>query len=325
MIDTLYLLKFEPILKEKIWGGDKISKLQDRKDNKMYGESWEISDLDEDISIVKNGILKGKDLNELIRLFKGDLLGEKVYQKFGDKFPLLLKFIDAEDDLSIQVHPNDALAKRKYNTTGKTEMWYVLEAEEGAQLICGWKDGMNKQKYEKALSDNTIEACLNYVEAKKGDCYFIPAGTVHSIGKGLLIVEVQQSSDITYRIHDFDRIDKDGNKRALQLEDAVDAIDFKSGEYKIHYTEEKGKSNRLVESVFFTTNKYNLAKPKRLNYDKVDSFVSYICLKGSARIFYTASDFIDIKKGETVLKPRLISELNILPNGEGVQFLESYV
>ena len=326
MNKALYLFKFEPILKEKIWGGHRISELQNRKDDKKYGESWEISDLDEDISLLKNGELKGKTLNELVRLYKGELLGEGIYQKFGNKFPLLLKFIDAEADLSIQVHPNDALAKQRYNTTGKTEMWYIMEADEGAKLVCGWKEGMNKEKYEKALLDKTVESCLNYVYPKKGDCYFISAGTVHSIGKGLLIVEVQQSSDITYRIYDFDRIDKNGNRRDLHLEEAEAAMDFQSGkDCKIDYFEEKENSNLLVKNNFFTTNKLSLSKPKRLDYTFVDSFVSYICVKGAAKIFYNETEFIEIEKGETVLKPRVISEINIVPKQEGLELLESYI
>ena len=224
----LYPLKFDPILKEKIWGGTKLGTVLDKPtgDSENMGESWEISGVEGNISVVSEGDLKGRTLVELINEYKGELIGEHVYEKFGDKFPLLIKFIDANDDLSIQVHPDDELAQKRHNSFGKTEMWYVVDAEEGATLISGFKKQTNKEEYLRIFEEGNLTDILNSEDVVNDDVFFLPAGRVHTIGKGLLIAEIQQTSDITYRIYDFDRVDKNGVGRELHVEEAVDAIDY---------------------------------------------------------------------------------------------------
>lgn len=231
----LYPLKFEPILKDKIWGGEKLKKVLDKPtDSKECGESWELSGVAGDVSIVSEGELKGKSLTELIGTYTGDLLGKKVYSRFGNNFPLLIKFIDANQDLSIQVHPNDAMAKERHNSFGKTEMWYVVDAEPGATLISGFNKPTSKEEYLEYFNSGKLTDLLNKENVENDDVFYLPAGRVHTIGKGLLIAEIQQTSDITYRIYDFDRTDAQGNKRELHVEQALGAIDF--GFYKEYKT-----------------------------------------------------------------------------------------
>src|SRR3972149_1007896 len=196
----LYPLKFKPIFKDKIWGGDKIKTLLNKDFSPLpnCGESWEISGVQDEISVVSNGFLIGNNLQELIEIYMGDLVGDQVYQKYGIEFPLLIKFIDAHDDLSIQVHPNDKLAMQRHNAYGKTEMWYIIDADRGAKLISGFNTEVTKDAYIKHLENNTLNLILNYEEVKAGDVFFMPAGRVHAIGKGILLTEIQQTSDITY-------------------------------------------------------------------------------------------------------------------------------
>ena len=207
-------LKFDPILKDKIWGGEKLMNLLHKESERNdIGESWELSDVEGDTSIVSNGLLKGKDLKQLIQEFKSDLVGEKVYHHFGNKFPLLIKFIDAKEALSIQLHPHDDLAMKRHNSFGKTEMWYVMQADEKANLIVGFQKDVTKEEYLHHLKNKTLTSILNIDEVQKGDVYFIPTGRVHAIGAGVLLAEIQQTSDITYRVYDWDRQDDQGNYR----------------------------------------------------------------------------------------------------------------
>ncbi|MCH7524385.1 MAG: class I mannose-6-phosphate isomerase, partial [Bacteroidetes bacterium] len=223
----LYPLKFQPILKEKIWGGQKLKTLLNKQnDLPNIGESWEISDVDGDTSIVINGELKGKTLKELLELFKGDLIGEKNYKIFGNKFPLLIKFIDAKEDLSIQLHPNDELAAKRHNSFGKTEMWYVMQADVGSNLIIGFNKRITPETYLNYLEEKTLPKILNFDKVKEGDSYFIEVGRVHAIGAGVVLAEIQQTSDITYRVYDWDRVDDEGNSRDLHIDLAIDAIDI---------------------------------------------------------------------------------------------------
>jgi len=226
----LYPLKFKPIFKDKIWGGNKIKTLLNKDFSPLpnCGESWEISGVQDEISVVSNGFLIGNNLQELIEIYMGDLVGDQVYQKYGIEFPLLIKFIDAHDDLSIQVHPNDKLAMQRHNAYGKTEMWYIIDADRGAKLISGFNTEVTKDAYIKHLENNTLNLILNYEEVKAGDVFFMPAGRVHAIGKGILLTEIQQTSDITYRIYDYNRKGTDGKPRELHTSLALDAIDFKS-------------------------------------------------------------------------------------------------
>ena len=227
MKSSLYPLQFEPILKERIWGGEKLKTILNKSiTSKITGESWELSTVEGDVSIVSNGEIKGKTLMELIVETPNELLGTKVHERFGKQFPLLFKYLDAREDLSIQVHPNDKLAKERHNSFGKTEMWYVMQADADSRIIVGFKENSSKEEYLKHLKDNTLVSILDNVKAKAGDIFFLETGTVHAIGAGLVVAEIQQTSDITYRLYDFDRVDAQGNKRELHVDLALDAINY---------------------------------------------------------------------------------------------------
>jgi len=286
-MEGLYPLKFSPIYKDKIWGGDKIKSILDKDFGNLpnCGESWEISGVEENISVVTNGFLAGNSLDELIEVYMGDLVGDKVFEDFGIEFPLLIKFIDANDDLSIQVHPNDEMAKKRHNAFGKTEMWYVIQADKGSKLQVGFNKQVDKDEYLEKLEDNQLTDILNFEEVKAGDVYFIPAGRVHAIGKGILLAEIQQTSDITYRIYDYDRRDKDGNPRELHTDLALDAIDFTLyPEYKTNYQPQINESSELVKCKYFTTNSLEINAVVEKDYNELDSFVIYIYIKGTVKI-----------------------------------------
>lgn len=325
-MNTLYPLKFTPICLEKIWGGNRLKTLLNKKyDTKNCGESWEISGVEGNISVVANGFLRGNDLSELIEIYMGDLVGDKVYEKFGNEFPLLIKFIDAQDDLSIQVHPNDELSKERHNAFGKTEMWYVVDVEEGALINSGFNQPVDREKYIEYLENGNLIDLLKYDEAKIGDVFFIPAGRVHAIGKGSLVAEIQQTSDVTYRIFDYNRKDDKGNLRELHTELALDAIDFSTlDDYKTKYSAEPNKSTEIVSCQYFTTNILEFDKTIEKDYFKTDSFVIYITLEGFFEI-ETEAGTEKVGKGETVLIPASIDLLKIKPLNGKVKLLEVYI
>lgn len=322
----LYPLTFKPILKEIIWGGDEITKfknIQPIKDG--IGESWEISGVPGNLSIVKNGELEGKSLQELVIEHKGDLVGKAVYEKFGDTFPLLIKFIDARDNLSIQVHPDDALAKTRHNSLGKTEMWYIIEAKPNAYLYSGFKDQLTKEKYPETIKDGTFTNHLSKEAVKAGDVFFLPAGRVHAIGAGIFIAEIQQTSNVTYRIYDYDRKDRNGKGRELHTDEAKDAIDFSVQEnYKTNYKAEKNVPVLLESCPYFTTNLFDLDMPFENNYKNLDSFVVYICMEGQADIMDDNGNELTLRKGETILLPATTLRVQIKPR-EHVKFLETFI
>lgn len=322
----LYPLKFEPICLEKIWGGNRLKTLLNKKyDSKNCGESWEISGVEGNISVVANGFLKGNDLSELIEIYMGDLVGDKVYEKFGNEFPLLIKFIDAQDDLSIQVHPNDELSKERHNAFGKTEMWYVLDAANGALINSGFNQPVDKEKYLECLENGNLINLLKYDEAKVGDVFFIPAGRVHAIGKGSMVAEIQQTSDVTYRIFDYNRKDDKGNERELHTEQALDAIDFSYlDDYKTNYKTELNKSVEIVKCEYFTTNIIELNQPVEKDYSLLDSFVIYITLEGDYEI-ETAEGTEKVCKGETILVPASAEQVKLKPKNGKVKLLEVYL
>ena len=246
---TFYPLIFQPIFKERIWGGTKLKEYLNKSfDGNQVGESWELSTVTNDVSVVANGEFAGLNLNELIEKYPTEILGAKSIEKFGLEFPLLFKFLDAKEDLSIQVHPNDELAKQRHNSFGKTEMWYVMQADENARLVVGFKHKTNKKDYLKHLEDKTLVAILNETSVKKGDTFFLETGTVHAIGAGVLIAEIQQTSDITYRLYDWDRVDADGKGRELHNDLAVEAINYEETNTKVPYnnsTKPKCKFSRM--------------------------------------------------------------------------------
>lgn len=322
----MYPLKFEPILKDKIWGGHKLQQLFGKEPNGLpnIGESWELSGYKTDPSVVANGKFSGKTLIELIEEYTSELLGEKVYKQFGENFPLLYKLIDANDDLSIQVHPNDEFAGKRHNSFGKTEMWYVLAAEEEACLIIGFNEDTEKESYVKAVESGDVENLLQKVPVKKGDVFFIPAGLVHAIGKGVLVAEIQQSSDVTYRIYDYKRTDDKGNERELHTEMAVDVIDYTaSTNPKTNYEIVKNETRPLVSCEFFTTNILELDTEIVKDYSTLDSFVSYMCLGGKLQLV-SEGNLVEIQKGETVLIPASLKKLTLKPL-ELSKLLEVYI
>lgn len=308
-----YPLKFTPILKERIWGGDKLVTIFNKEsDKENIGESWEISDVKGDVSVVSKGDLKGKSLKELIEIYKGALVGEKVYKAFGNNFPILIKFIDAKTPLSIQVHPNNELAKERHNSFGKNEMWYVMQADDNAELIVGFSEKVDDKKYVSKLAEGKILDILNSEKIDKGDTYYIPTGRIHAIGAGVLLAEIQQTSDVTYRIYDYNRVDvTTGKERELHTDLALEAIDYKLYDnYKISYKLEENVSNKLVYSPYFNTNIINLKGELTKDYTSLDSFVIYMCVEGSITLELN-QEVSTLNCGATLLIPATIKKINL--------------
>ncbi|MBE7634899.1 type I phosphomannose isomerase catalytic subunit [Tenacibaculum finnmarkense] len=318
------LLRFEPILKSKIWGGQKLKTVLHKKANKKdVGESWEISDVEQDISIVSNAALKGRSLKSLIQEFKEQIVGEKVYLIFGDKFPLLIKFIDAKKTLSLQVHPNDVLAQKRHNSLGKTEMWYIVDADKKAKIIIGFSEETDKKSFLKTVENNDELALLNIDYVKKGDTFLVPSGRVHAIGKGVLLAEIQETSDVTYRISDWGRKDSNGKLRDLHLNLALDAIDYSAkSNYKAEYLKRKNNPSTIVDCKYFTTNYLHLTKNLILNNDDKDSFVIYMCVEGTVFFEYKKQQE-KLRLGETILVPACIK--NVTAITENAKLLEVYI
>ena len=313
---NLYPLKFKPILKSIIWGGSDISKFKNIEPiQEGIGESWEISGVPGDISIIENGALAGISLKTILSEKREKLVGSEVYHKFGNKFPLLIKFIDAQDDLSIQVHPDDKLAGERHNSFGKTEMWYVVKAAPEAFLYTGFEKQITPEEYEKSIEDNSFTDSLKKHMVKEGDVFFLPAGRVHAIGAGCFIAEIQQTSNITYRIYDYNRKDAQGNSRELHTELAKDAIDFKLYDtYKTEYRKELNKPVELVTCPYFTTNLLELNEFTKRDYSQKDSFVIYMCLEGSLNLVDNKGNTLLIERGESLLIPAETNYVEISPN-----------
>ncbi len=326
-MSDLYPLKFKPICLAKIWGGNRLRTLLNKEYGKLpnCGESWEISGVEGNISVVKNGFLAGNNLQELVEIYMGDLLGDEVFKKFGEEFPLLIKFIHAQQDLSIQVHPNNELAKKRHNAYGKTEMWYVVDVEEGGLINSGFNKDISKEKYLEVSKNGKITDLLHYDKVNEGDVFFIPAGRVHAIGKGVLVAEIQQTSDVTYRIFDYNRKDEKGNKRELHTDFALDAIDFSYlDEYKTKYKIKQNHSSEIVSCNYFTTNILKFDRPIEKNYNQLNSFIIYICLEGGFEIEYEGGS-VKVNKGETVLIPANLEAFQLKPLTKDVKTLEVYI
>jgi mannose-6-phosphate isomerase len=324
----LYPLKFQPIYKERIWGGTKLQTLfgKDLGGKGDIGESWELSAVEDNVSVVSNGFLEGNDLQELIEIYMGDLVGEKVFENFGLEFPLLIKLIDANDDLSIQVHPNDEVAKERHDAFGKTEMWVALDDSENPKLITGFNQDTDQDTFLQKLNDNTITELFNFEQVKKGDVFFVPAGRVHAICSGNLIAEIQQTSDITYRIYDYDRKDKEGNGRELHLDLSLDVIDYsKVKDPKVVCAHEENSPVELASCNYFTTNRLIITKPVIRDYYKFDSFVIYICTEGSCQVGEPDGIKEVMKKGDTLLIPAALNSIELKPFSAKVELLEVYI
>ena len=325
-MNELYPLKFKPVFDDRIWGGEKIrSRLGlDFTPLVRCAEAWVLSGCEGKQTIVSEGFLEGNEINELVEVYMDDFVGGKVFETTGDIFPLLIKFIDSRDWLSIQVHPDDELAHKRGLPNGKTEMWYVLDADENAQLIAGFNRKITQKQYLDHLQKKTLPEIMNYEKVHTGDVFFMPAGRVHSLGPGVLLAEIQQTSDTTYRIYDWDRKDDKGNERELHTEQALAAIDFNSySEYKTNYRPRLNETIGLVNCPYFTTNLLELAQPLRKDYTELDSFVVYICLEGGMKI-KCGEKSAGIVKGEVVLIPAMFDVAEIYPDSK-VKFLEVFV
>ena len=323
---TLYPFKFKPIGKETVWGGHRLQTLWNKPfpSYKKIGESWELSAVQGNVSIVSNGFLKGNNLEELIEIYLGELVGEKIYEQFGVEFPLLIKLIDATESLSAQVHPDDATAMERHEAYGKTEMWYVLDAAPEAGLYIGFNRNISANELYERARKGTLEEALHFEKAFPGNVFYIPAGRIHAIGQTVMLVEIQQTSDITYRVYDWGRENNPATARDMHLELAIDVLDYQYREQcKIVYKQEKNKVVPLVNCPYFTTNLLTLDKACHRDFSEKDSFVVYLCLQGTVNLKY-AQGIETISKGETVLVPAAINEFNLIPTAD-TRLLEVYI
>ncbi|MFC2766216.1 MAG: type I phosphomannose isomerase catalytic subunit [Prevotella sp.] len=317
-------IKFKALLKQTIWGGNKIvpfKHLNEQLDN--VGESWEISGVKDNETIVCNGRYEGQSLNAIVKELKGDLVGIENYKRFGDEFPLLIKFIDARSDLSIQVHPTDEIAQKQGKERGKTEMWYIMNSDKDAKLYSGLKKQITPEQYKAMVEDDTICDALAQYKVKEGDVFFLPAGRIHAIGTGCFLAEIQQTSDVTYRIYDYKRKDKDGNYRQLHTKEAAECINYKvEKDYRTEYLPVKNQGVGLVQCPYFTTSVYDLTEPMTIDYSELDSFVILIGMKGEGRITDNEGNETTLNEGETLLLPATTNSIKV----EGsIKFLETYV
>lgn len=318
-------IKFRPILKETIWGGNKIPDLKHLNgfEDRRTGESWEISGLEGSESIVDGGEYDGFSLPCLTDILKEKLVGADNYHRFGNRFPLLVKFIDARQDLSVQVHPDDETARKHGMMNGKNEMWYLLESEPYATLRCGLKEELTPDDIKRKVADGTICGSMALYNVSEGDCFYIPAGRVHSIGAGCLIAEIQQTSDTTYRLYDYNRLDKNGNLRQLHVEKAAECIDYSvKDDYRTQYRMVKNERVPLVECDYFKTSFYDIDRPIRFDYSGLDSFVILVCVKGNGTLTDNEGNVSTLHECETLLVPATTRTLDVKGN---IRLLETYV
>jgi len=322
----LYPMKFQPLFKEKIWGGAKIRDMLglDFSPHSNCGEAWVLSGVPGSQTPVVNGFLQGNELNELVEVYMDDLVGEKVFDRYGNEFPILIKFIDANDYLSIQVHPDDKIASERKIGNGKSEMWYILDADPGAKLFSGFSKEMTREIFLDHLKRKSLEDILNRERVSAGDAFYIPAGRVHALGPGILLAEIQQTSDVTYRIYDWERVNDQGKQRELHTDLALEAIDFRQyASYRSDFKNQVNRATNIVDCPYFTTNMLNFNKSFTKDYTMVDSFVLLVCVGGSAEIHYEQQN-ISLTRGETMLIPAEMETILILPT-PCCEILEVYV
>lgn len=325
-MNKLYPFKFKTIYKDKIWGGKKIKTILGKNFSPLpnCGEAWVLSGVNGNQTLIENGFLSGNELNELVEVYMGDLVGEKVYERFGNEFPILIKFIDANDWLSIQVHPNNELAKKRHKGSGKTEMWYIIDAEKDSELISGFSRKVDKKTYLEHLNNKSLKDILNFEKVKTGDAFYMPSGRVHALGPGIFLAEIQQTSDITYRIYDWDRVDAKGNPRELHTEQALDAIDLNVYDnYKTTYKKKINETANIINSPYFATGIIHINQSLYKDYFKLDSFIIYICVYGSFELQYY-DEKMTVCEGETILIPAEINEVKLIPQIE-TKILEVYI
>ena len=324
-MNMLYPLKFTPLFKDKIWGGNKIRTALGLDFGKLpnCGEAWVLSGVEGNQTQISNGFLAGNELNEVLEIYMDDLVGEAAYETYGTEFPLLIKFIDASDYLSIQVHPDDALAASRGIGNGKTEMWYILDADPGAELISGFNRKADRELFLDFLEKNTLREILNVEKVEKGDAFFIPSGRVHALGPGILLAEIQQTSDTTYRIYDWDRVDDHGKRRELHTQLALDAIDFGFQEsYRTNYPKTRNRTVPLVKCPYFTSSILDFNEPIRKDYSGLDSFVLCVCVDGTTQMHYEQG-MITLTKGEVILLPAIMDGVFLIPE-PNCKILEVY-
>ncbi len=317
-------LKFVPLFKYRIWGGEKLKSVLNKDyDSDAIGESWEISDVPNDETIVEDGQFKGYTLKQLVQEFKGEFLGESVYKQFGEAFPLLIKFIDAKTPLSIQVHPNNEYAKTHHNSFGKNEMWYIMQADQDANIIVGFEKEIDKTQFKQHLEDKTVLDVMHHENVTKGDAFYIPTGRIHAIGAGVMLAEIQQTSDVTYRVYDYDRVDKaTGKTRDLHTDQAIEVLDFNvENSYKTVYNKEVNTSNTLIHSPYFKTNFLPVKGELTKDYTSTDSFVIYMCVSGALSITHAEKEYV-LQTGETMLFPASINQVVLKSNN--AEILEVY-
>ena len=318
------IFRFVPLLKQTLWGGDRIipfKKLNSSLDS--VGESWEVSCVAGHETVVSVGEYAGMSLGELVASLKDKLVGRACYEAFGNEFPLLIKFIDARSQLSIQVHPDDDTARRRGFSRGKTEMWYVMHSEPGAMLYSGLKQPITPEDYERMVDDGTITDVLDRYDVRQGDVFYLPAGRIHSIGAGVFLAEIQETSDVTYRIYDFKRKDKDGHYRQLHTAEARDCIDYNvAGDHRTHYTPRKNEKVELVSCRWFTTSLYDIGETKAIDYSSLDSFVVLIGIAGSGTISVDGSAPEAFHAGDTLLLPAVAGSVSV---SGSLKFLETHI
>ncbi len=322
----LYPLKFKPIYKDKIWGGTRLKSLFNKDFSPLpnCGESWELSGVEENLSVVSNGFLQGNTIKEVIEIYMGEVVGERVFNKYGHDFPLLIKLLDTESYLSIQVHPDDSYALKHHNSLGKTEMWVVLDAKPGAEIITGFNREVNKEVYLEHLNNGKLKEILNVETASPGDVFYLPAGRIHAIGAGITLLEIQQTSDVTYRVYDWDRKDENGNYRELHTDRALEVLDFnKYDQYKTPYTLEENKPSELVKSPFFNTRMMEFNRDREIDYSFLDSFVLLCCIEGNCIINYEGGLEV-LQAGEIALVPAELKNITLTPQGS-CRIVETYI
>lgn len=324
----LYPLLFEPNLHSVVWGGNQLRPYKGLEpSNEPIGESWEVSAVPSSTSIISNGAWKGKDIVSVINELPEAILGKKVNEKYAGKLPLLVKFIDARKDLSIQVHPNDEMAMREHGKMGKTEMWYVIKADEGAHLYAGFKQEITPEEYRQRIGDGTITEVLADHQVKAGDVFYLPAGRVHAICGGILLAEVQQSSDVTYRIYDYNRPGMDGKPRKLHTELAAKALDYHVEEnYRTDYRDASNKAMHIIDTPFFDVRVMEVSKSFHRNMMKYDSFVITMCIEGDCKIRVRGSDDeIFLRQGCSALIPAAIADYDIIPQQGKSRILDAFI
>lgn len=324
----LYPLKFSPILKERIWGGSNLKNEYGKEypnNTQRYGESWELSTIEGSVSVVSNGFLAGNSLDELIEIYMGDLVGDRVYFTYGQEFPLLIKLIDSNDFLSIQVHPDDDMAKRLHHAYGKSEFWYILKGDKDSKIITGFSKEINKEQFKKIINSGNINHYLHYVPVKRDDFVYIPAGQVHALGRGVQLVEIQQASDITYRIYDWDRVDDKGIGRELHTSMAADAINFKAKPIETeNFSYETNRPQLLGAFPYFSVNRLVINEQMDRDFVKLDTFRIYLCIEGELELNYSHAENVSMKKGELVLVPASLSNVVLIPKEES-KVLEVFI